>query len=31
LTSTITTFRADNASYVQVANPTFNTTTEVSA
>ena len=26
LTSTITTFRADNASYVQVANPTFATT-----
>jgi hypothetical protein len=31
LTSTITTLRADNASYVQVANPTFSTTTEVSA
>jgi hypothetical protein len=31
LTSTITTLRADNASIVQVANPTFNTTTEVSA
>ena len=31
LTSTITTLRADNASLVQVANPTFNTTTEVSA
>ena len=26
LTSTITTYRADNASYVQVANPTFATT-----
>ena len=31
LTSTITTFRADNASYVQVANPSFATTNEVSA
>ena len=31
LTSTITTFRADNASYVQVANPSSATTTEVSA
>ena len=31
LTSTITSLRADNSSYVQVANPTFATTTEVSA
>ena len=31
LTSTITTLRADNASYVQVANPSSATTTEVSA
>ena len=31
LTSTITTFRADNASYVQIANPSSATTTEVSA
>ena len=31
LTSTITTFRADNASFVQVANPSFSTTIEVSA
>ena len=31
LTSTITTFRADNASNVQVANPSFATTIEVSA
>ena len=31
LTSTITTLRADNASFVQVANPSFSTTTEVSA
>ena len=31
LTSTITTLRADDASKVQVANPSFSTTTEVSA
>ena len=31
LTSTITTLRADNGSIVQVANPSFSTTTEVSA
>lgn len=31
LTSTVTFDKADNASYVQVASPTFNTTTEISA
>ena len=31
LTSTITTLRADDATKVQVANPSFSTTTEVSA
>jgi len=31
LTSTVTFDKADNASYVQVASPSFNTTTEISA
>ena len=31
LTSTVTFGKADNASYVQVASPSFNTTTEISA
>jgi len=31
LTSTVTFDKADNASYVQVASPTFSTTTEISA
>ena len=31
LTSTVTFDKADNASFVQVASPSFNTTTEISA